>query len=345
MEVSAWLMGSWTAESGVTTFHLIHHPVMDMGSQSLTGLGGAVARAEGTNGVKDMAGEGSQPPQHGAWKNKWGRWMEKRVARIEVKDIWWGIRWTASCLVKCLLKDKDGLSLCFHMLWRTGRLCVSFCFSCFTVHHAKAVLQLTAVKEQPSPIQMMNLVIRRSHSIPKISLRCNESQRATCSLHPLKRRATSSIFRAAEEKLTSVWRCSSGAQWWAHTPTACWESVHAGVAARCSDNEKHTSNRHGPSWVTPRCGRTHTQMLLWNGFTDIWPRSSRCLSTPESTVVLCMIICFPLSQLNPVMSRHFFLSFLLLHCLYCAPHVKSLLFQEVERDSFPSCQTVASYLA
>lgn len=60
---------------------------MDMGSQSLTGLGGAVARAEGTNGVKDMAGEGSQPPQHGAWKNKWGRWMEKRVARIEVKDI------------------------------------------------------------------------------------------------------------------------------------------------------------------------------------------------------------------------------------------------------------------
>ena len=27
----------WTLESGVMTFHLIHHPVMDMGSQSVTG--------------------------------------------------------------------------------------------------------------------------------------------------------------------------------------------------------------------------------------------------------------------------------------------------------------------
>lgn len=46
-----------------------------------------VAGVEGTNGVKDRAREGSQVPQHGAWKNKGGRWMERSVARIEVKDV------------------------------------------------------------------------------------------------------------------------------------------------------------------------------------------------------------------------------------------------------------------
>uniref|UniRef100_A0AAV2MB90 Uncharacterized protein n=1 Tax=Knipowitschia caucasica TaxID=637954 RepID=A0AAV2MB90_KNICA len=38
--------------SGVTTFHLIHHWLMDMGSWSLTGLGGG-RRFRGTDGVKD----------------------------------------------------------------------------------------------------------------------------------------------------------------------------------------------------------------------------------------------------------------------------------------------------
>lgn len=40
------------------------------------------------------------------------------------------------------------------------------------------------------------------HSILQILLRCNEPLRATCSLLPLKPGPTSSIFRAAEVKLT-----------------------------------------------------------------------------------------------------------------------------------------------
>lgn len=36
-----WCDG-WTLESGVVTFHPIHHPVMDMGSRSLTAEGGGV---------------------------------------------------------------------------------------------------------------------------------------------------------------------------------------------------------------------------------------------------------------------------------------------------------------
>lgn len=40
----------------MTTFHPIHHPVMDMGSGSLTA--GGVALVDGTDGVKYRAGQG-----------------------------------------------------------------------------------------------------------------------------------------------------------------------------------------------------------------------------------------------------------------------------------------------
>lgn len=45
-------------ESGVTTFHLIHHPVMDMGSRSLTGWAGG-----GEQGCRVQMGLGM-----GAWR-------------------------------------------------------------------------------------------------------------------------------------------------------------------------------------------------------------------------------------------------------------------------------------
>lgn len=88
----------------------------------------------------------------------------------------------------------------------------------------------------------------RRHSILQISLRCNESLRATCSLHPLKQAATSSIFSEAKVKSTSVRRCSllvSSVQnpHSRHTrQRACVGEPAA--AARCADNEKKTSNRN-----------------------------------------------------------------------------------------------------
>lgn len=73
LEVSAWLMGS--VNSGEWGDDLPPHPSPSDGHGKLVPdrLGGGRG-LEGTNGVKDRAGEGSWRLRYDGWKNKGGRW-------------------------------------------------------------------------------------------------------------------------------------------------------------------------------------------------------------------------------------------------------------------------------
>lgn len=159
---------------------------------------------------------------------------------------------------------------------------------------------------------------------------------ATCSLHPVKQAPTSSVFKEAKVKSTSVWRCS---RWFLHVSSVesprshhMWECAcvgESGAVAPCADNEKKTSDQNAAKseWhhnMRQGCG-AHTCTLTNVSMEWVQWHLTLVIQLPVNTMYSnrfvhdCAIICFPLSDLNVVMSRHFFLSAaaLLILCTSC----------------------------
>lgn len=157
----------------------------------------------------------------------------------------------------------------------------------------------------PNPIQMMNLVIRRS--VTPFPKSCWSVMSLWRPLVPYSQWNEDQRRQSPEwlQTATSVWRgglllLSRELSGKPTSPVTHGEPVHKregakGVGARCADNENQTLDWHDLYWVTPhheaRLHRpsTRSHMLVWNGFTDIWPRPSTRPSTPYS-IVLCMTV-------------------------------------------------------
>lgn len=153
----------WTLESGVTTFHPIHHPVMDMGSQSLTAWG--VGRS-------------------GGWTNKgWGRvcgWVggdgEKCVRDWGQGYMIWVLDRPQLALLNVCVWDEDGFAdcLCISYVWHINKSALRHLSRIFILQlfnstgHKTTLLILVQYsswhlwQSDPGLLQMMNVVIRSS---------------------------------------------------------------------------------------------------------------------------------------------------------------------------------------
>lgn len=123
----SWWDG-WTLKSGVTTSHLIYHPVMDMGSRFLTGWED-MQKAEATNGVKGRLEEGSCWLQQGG-----GGGNEGEEGEVYWKKVWpglrsemydWGIRWATTFMGNVSAEDNTVVA---YLLFMHGRIMSSCIF-------------------------------------------------------------------------------------------------------------------------------------------------------------------------------------------------------------------------
>lgn len=133
----------------------------------------------------------------------------------------------------------------------------------------------------------------KCHSILQISLRCNESLKATCSLLPMKWGSTSSISRVASDNSLCLMELLSVDFFLEERK----ESQELGfllerdAVPRCADNESQTLKQHGLHCASAHHEERmlHSHMLARNWFSDIWPRATTCLSTPY-TIALCVTV-------------------------------------------------------
>lgn len=216
------------------------------------------------------------------------------------------------------------------------------------------VLQLTCVKEPPRPIQMMNLVIRSS--VTPLSKSCWGVMSLWGPLVSLTPTETRTQRHQSSEWLKWSWLLSEGAP-------LCWfllrELGGKSPRSRRMPRERARNRESAGCGCTLRGQWTPnlqlTQPVLSE--TTLWSRDAAhtltcqrgmgsvtfdpAIQTPVNTIYYhrfvrdCVIICFPPSDLNAVMSRRFF-SFCC--CIAYIVHLMSKVcfFQEVEQDSFPS---------
>lgn len=242
-----------------------------------------VAGVEDRNGVRDRAGEGSRL-----------RWLEEQVGEVDGEKC--GQDWGQGCFTGVLdsaplawlnvcVRDKDGLSV-FACHVANKRVTPAAPVKTLVLYH---VLQL-------SPVQMMNLVIRSS--VTPFSKSCrgvmslkgplasyahwNEDQRHQSRARLKRSRLLSNALPSAD---------SSSAE----APRSC-RTLGGRARERGSTLCRQWEARLRPAWPVLSDSAAwsraalcaHTQMLVWNGFSDLWPRSPRgpaCL--PSFCAWLC----------------------------------------------------------
>lgn len=281
LEVSAWLMGS--VNSGEWGDDLPPHPSPSDGHGKLVH-----DRLWGGWGCRVQMGLRIGPEEaHGfcsmAAARTRGKWGGEKC----------GQDWGQGCMIGVLdgpqlawvnvcMGNEDGLSGCFCMscAWDISKsafdhfawmLLSSACLQCKTLNHTadfSTVLWLTFVKEQPTPTQMMNLVIRSG--VTPFSKSCWGVMSLWGPLVSYshwtedQRHQSSQLLKWSwllSEGAPPIVDFSSGVQCKAHVPVARWVCVHTrererGVLARCADNEQQTSDWHGWYWVkTHRAAR------------------------------------------------------------------------------------------